>query len=194
MSPRRAFRRVHEEPELDPATFTRRLAGKIGTDYARVLTRVAFTLVESSGEPEPWVREARRARDAGEITPEIAHFLIWKFVESAMLRVVDADPELRIYSARMEAAERAEGLDELESFYVGEGPPEWEEARLAWEDAFDTRHAALLRASGEAAMADRVLRKELSDPAFEAGRAAIFGPMEEPRLDLPEIELPENDD
>lgn len=182
MIPRRAFRRVQRGPGLDPQTVVRRIAEKIGTEYGRALTRQAFVVVERTGAPDQWVRAVQSARDAGAIAPEIAYFLIWKFVESAMLRVTASDSELLTLQERMEAAERAEGLEENESFYVGEGPPEWEEARIEWEAAFNARQAALFRMLGEEEMAEGVLR-ETQDPAFEAGRAAIFGPIEGPELE-----------
>lgn len=158
---------------LDPATFVRRIARKAGTAYGRLLARQAFYLVRKSGNPDPWVREVQRSRDAGELPAPIAGFLIYKFADEAMLRMVNTDPELVELSARVKAVERAAGLDEDEYFYVGQGPPEWTAATAAWDAVFDARFAGMLMRLGEEEMAKQGSRNV--DPHFEAGRTLIFG-------------------
>lgn len=156
----------------------RRLAAKAGTDYGEGLTRDAFDTVQQSGEPEPWMREVQRARDAGLLSPGVAWFLLYKFVEVGMYPVTETDPELKRLGARIEEIERAHGLGEDESFFVGEGPPEWEEATQAWEVVFEQRFRELLHRVGEDEMAAMHVDGG-DDPRFAAGREAIFGPLQE---------------
>lgn len=181
MTPRRRFRRPYVPPPLDPATFVRRIAAKAGTDYGIALTRHAFDIVAASGDPEPWMREVQRARDEGVLDAGIAWFLIYKLVDQAMYVIAETDPELEELGRRVEEIERAHGLSEDESFFVGEGPPEWEEATRAWDAVHERRFAELFRRIGEEEMAEQHADAGL-DPRFAAGREAIFGPLED--LDL----------
>ena len=178
MTPRRRFRRPYVAPPLDPATFVRRIAAKAGTDYGIALAQDAFETVIESGDPEPWMREVQRARDAGLLGEEIAWFLLYRFVDAAMFMVVDSDPDLAALGARVEEIERAHGLGEDEAFFVGQGPPEWEEATEAWTVVYDQRFAEVFRRVGEEEMAMQHKRAG-DDPRYGAGREAIFGSSED---------------
>jgi hypothetical protein len=178
MTPRRRFRRPYVASPLDPATFVRRIAAKAGTDYGIALAQDAFETVIESGDPEPWMREVQRARDAGLLGEEIAWFLLYRFVDAAMFMVVDTDPELTGLGARIDEIERAHGLDENDAFLVGQGPPEWEEATRAWTVVYDQRFAELFRRVGEETLAKQH-KHGGNDPRYGAGREAIFGPLEE---------------
>jgi hypothetical protein len=120
----------------------------------------------------------QRARDAGLLGEEIAWFLINKFVDEAMYVIVETDPELKELGRRIDEIERAHGLGEDESFFVGKGPPEWEEATQAWAAINDRQYAELFRRIGEEEMAEQ-LSSGGEDPRFAAGREAIFGPLED---------------
>lgn len=178
MTPRRRFRRPYIAPPLDPATFVRRIAAKAGTEYGEALTKDAVDTVMASGDPDPWVREVQRARDAGLLSEEIAWFLIYQFVQAAMLTISTTDPELKALGDRIAEIERAHGLGEDESFFVGEGPPEWEEATRAWDVVQDKRFAETFRRVGEDEMAEQHSNAG-DDPRYGAGREAIFGPSED---------------
>lgn len=179
MTPRRIFRRPRAAPALDPATFVRRLAQKAGTPYGEQLTGDVFALIERSGDPEPWMREVQRARDAGSLPRDVAWFLLYKFVDSAMSECVSTDPELVAHSARIEEIERAAGLTDEEYFRIGEGPPEWEQATKEWDVIYQARCAEFFRRVGEEALATESTSGEV-DPLFAAGRAAIFVSIEDP--------------
>jgi hypothetical protein len=178
MTPRRRFRRPYVAPPLDPETFVRRIAAKVGTEYGMALARHAFEIVYESGDADPWIREVQQARDAGLLGEEIAWFLIYKFVDEAMFLVVETDPELRALGARIDEIERAHGLDDDESFFVGQGPPEWEEATQAWTAVNQRQFAEFFRRFGEEEMAIQHADAG-EDPRYAAGREAIFGPIEE---------------
>ena len=174
MTPRRRFRPFRMMPVLVPATVVRRIAKTAGTPYARALVTEALGAVERSGDAGLWIVEVQRARDAGVISAEVAWFLIYKLAESAMLHVIGIDPEIMSLGERIDAIERAYGLEEDDSFYVDEGPPEWQEATRQWEAAFDARFAAILRRFGEEEMASDV-REAGDDARFETGRMAVIG-------------------
>lgn len=173
MTPRRIFRRPRTAPAFDPATFVRRLAQKVGTVYGEQLTREAFELIERSGDPEPWLREVQRARDAGSLARDVAWFLLYKFVESAMFECVWNDPELVALTARIEAIERAAGLTDEEYFRIGDGPPEWEQANKEWDVVYSARFAEFFRRVGEETLAAESTSGG-DDPLFTAGRKTIF--------------------
>jgi len=178
MTPRRRLRRPYVAPPLDPATFVRRIAAKAGSDYGIALVKHAFDIVAESGEPEPWMREVQRARDAGLLGEEIAWFLIYKFADEAMYVLVETDPELKELGRRIDEIERAHGLGEAESFFVGKGPPEWEMASRAWSVINDRQFAELFRRIGEEEMAEQHSSGG-ENPRFAKGREAIFGPIED---------------
>lgn len=178
MTPRRRFRRPWVAPPLDPSTFVRRIAAKAGTEYGAALARRAFEIVEESGDPDPWIREVQRARDGGMLGEGFAWFLIYQFVQASMFSVVNTDPDLSVLGARIEEIERAHGLGEDESFLVGEGPPDWEQATRAWDVVYDRRFAEIFRRVGEEEMAEQQADAG-DDPRYSEGREAIFGRSED---------------
>ena len=159
LSPRRRFRRPAAAPVLEPATFVRRMSVKAGSWYARSLIERAFAIVEDSGDPAPWIDAVVRARDAGILARDIAWFLIYKFGEFAMFRVIETDPKLVTLTARVDAIQRAGGLAEDEFWHTWEGPPEWVEANREWERVHSARMADLLRDSGEPELTAAVARR-----------------------------------
>lgn len=177
MTPRRRFRPVHSTPALDPATFVRRVATKVGTPYGRALVHHAFGVVQHSAFPDEWIRAVQQARADGTLDPAVAHFLIYKLAESAMLRFTQEDATLADVSARIEAVERAHGLDEDESFTLGHAPAEWTALTAEWDARYDALLSEMFRRVGEEALAADP--SGLGDALFEEGRLAMFGPIEE---------------
>ena len=177
MTPRRRFRPVWRPPPLDPDTFVRRLATKLGSAYGETLTRRAFDIVRDGEDAMPWLRAVQRSRDAGALPADVAWFLLFKIGEESMLRVTGSDPELFELEERIVGIERAHGLKDLDSFRVGHGPPEWEAATKEWERIFDARLADVFRSIGEEELALLDAQRGV-DERFDRGREAIFGPLE----------------
>lgn len=117
-------------------------------------------------------------RDSGLLRAEIAWYLIYKFVDWAMFVMSETDPELKVLGERTDEIERAHGLTDDESFFAGEGPPEWEEAARAWTATCHQRFVEIFDRAGESEMAEQG-DDAGEDPRFEAGRVAIFGEDEE---------------
>lgn len=185
MTPRRRFRRVWRPPPLDADTFVRRLGTKLGTAYGETLTRRAFDIVRAGEDALPWLRAVQRARDAGALPADVAWYLLFKLGEESMLQVTGSDPTLLELEARIIGIERAHGLEELDAFRVGHGPPEWEAASKEWERIFDARLADVFRSIGEEELALLDAQRGV-DERFDRGREAIFGPLEGDDLEIDE--------
>src|SRR5947207_9005782 len=114
VSRRRIARRPSPAEPLDPKNFVQRLAAELGTDSANQLVLHVFRIVESTGKPDRWIFEVRRARQRDAISPALAHFLIYKLAESAMTQLSTSHPVLSRLDAQIELIEREHGLEEDE--------------------------------------------------------------------------------
>lgn len=176
-------RRLRPSPQLVPIrpdTFVRRVAGKLGRPYGRWLVDAAFSAVEESGDPDPWIAATQAARDAGTLDHAFAQFLVYMLAERSMEAIVWRDEELIGLYAQIEAIERALGvdIDGGEYIRVGEGPAEWERLNEQWDAAFDVRLTEIFRRNGEAGFADDV--DSAHHQIIEEGRLKMFGPVRPP--------------
>ena len=124
-------------------------------------------------------------RDSGCLPAEASFYLVsWQIDAMAS---EDAEIRFRPLEERMEAIERAHGLDEEDFWLPGEGPKEYEILRLEQHDAWDEVIASKLEACGEPAMA-RLFRKnrEEFDRQSEIGRQFFHGSPESGPGDAPE--------
>jgi hypothetical protein len=177
MSPRRAYRRPANDPPLDPPTFLRRLATKVGTDYGHHLVIRAVDFVEHGDNPDPWIQEVRRARDAGVIGAALARFLIYTFAEAALSAVIYTDPVLSALMKRIDRIREEHGLRDDEDWHVDEGPPEWNALNRRWDVAANALINSVFRRNGETELSADELHGD--DALFEEGRRLVVGPESE---------------
>jgi hypothetical protein len=158
-------------------------------------TEVLLALMEVGGSPEatdllvqlrhsvaegmpvePWISAVQTLRDLGTMGADHAFWLIAILSEDAVASIIDDDPRLSELSRRMRDVRRNEGLGDDEDYFVGQGPPEWEQANKDWNRRFDQLHVDLLRRCGEPEMARlMVLRRDEYDARTERGRLAGGG-------------------
>ena len=173
MSGRRTARRPSPPKPLDPKDFVQRVAAELGTEPAKRLVGTAFKIVERSGQPNRWIFEVKRARERGVINLALAHFLIFKFAESAMMQLVDRDPLLSSLNGQLERIEREHGLTEDEAWNVNEGPPEWQALNREWDTRYDEILLDIFLRNGELEIAETYAADD--ETVFEEGRAMVFG-------------------
>jgi len=137
------------------------------------LVGTAFKSVERSGEPNSWIFEVKRARERGVINPALAHFLIYKFAESAMMQLVDRDSLLSSLDGQLRFIEREHGLAEDEGWNLDEGPPEWQALNRELDTRYDEILLDIFLRNGELEIAEAYAADDES--VFEEGRAMIFG-------------------
>jgi hypothetical protein len=131
-------------------------------------------------EPAVWIGAARTLYGAGTITREVYSHFVSIFLDGVMDRLHDQDPELVRLSDEMRAIEASHGLDELESFYIDEGPPEWREASAAWDRRARAVELEYLRAHGFGDLAaDVENRRDDFDAKSDAGRRVVWPDSEE---------------
>jgi len=172
MSPRRRFRAPRRIAPLDPETFARRIATKVGTEYGTELHRRVLDIVMRTGDADPWIRAVQRLRESGAISAAVARFLIFQFVEMTPSVLMETDPELADISAQIDAIRRAHGLADDEDWYVDEGPPEWQALQQQWNERTDVLMSEIFQRHGEHELAS--MNDPSGDPLFEAGRAEMF--------------------
>ena len=145
---------------------------KIGTEYGAQLFDRVMDIIGRTGDAESWIRVVQRIRNAGEISGAAAYFMMFKFAEQLPTKAMETDPELRDISARIRAIERAHGLGDDESWYVDEGPPEWQDLQQQWSAKVDLMTSELFARVGEKELASADYAEV--DPQFEAGRKELF--------------------
>src|SRR5690349_9621782 len=91
---------------LDPKDFVEFVAAELGTDAAKVLVGHAFEIAFQTGEPERWIVEVWHARQRGDISRAVAHFLITRFAVSTVLQVAVTDPVFSNLTAQKHRIER----------------------------------------------------------------------------------------
>jgi len=146
-------RRRTTRDAVQPLDIVLDIADLAGTEEARRLAGAVRDHLRDGADVAPWVRAVQLARDVGALGDDAAFYLIDVFTEEAAGDLIDADALLPVVSAMMEAAEAREGLGPDESFFVGEGPEDWDALNRLWERRFDTLRAALFVRVGEAGMA-----------------------------------------
>lgn len=151
------------------------------------LAQIAAATPEPPSWHEAWLRLGpkpseqerlavyRAVRDAGSLPEEAGFYLVSWQVD--VITLAEAEVQLRPLEDRVEAIRQAHGLGEDETWELGEGPPEYEEAQRQLHDAWDALYAAKLEEFGEHEMA-RLFRedREQFDQLSEAGRQFFHGP------------------
>jgi len=114
-------------------------------------------------------------RDSRSLPDEAGFYLVsWQI---DLITLDHSEEALREQEDRLEAIQKQHGLDEDESWPLGEGPPEYEEAQQQLHDAWDALFASKLEEFGEQEMAllfrtDHKRFQQIS----EAGRQFFHGP------------------
>ena len=97
----------------------------------RMLGRIRSDL-DANPNPGPWIAAARALGERLIISESTVYYFVTLVTESLILAATDSDPELCRIRGEMDQIERAHGLLEDEAWFVGEGPPEWQELNSAW--------------------------------------------------------------
>ena len=176
MSHRRTAQRSSPAKPLDPKDFVQRLAAGLGTDSVKPLVKHVFRIVENSGQPNRWIFEVKRARERGALSPEVAHFLIYKLAETAMTPLTVTHPVLSRLDAKIERIEREHGLEEGEYWHVHEGPPEWQALDHESGAVFDELLMDILPTQWQREIAEAHAAGD--EGVFMAGRALVFGELD----------------
>ncbi|MEM8882805.1 MAG: hypothetical protein AAGD14_01900 [Planctomycetota bacterium] len=117
----------------------------------------------------------QRARERESVSESVGFFL----VASTVMRWIDESerpPALEKLAEEQTEIERRHGLSDLESFYVGQGPPEWERVVKQYDEALDAHTYQVMVKCGLESMAQ--LYRDDPDAfqrQYEAGRRKIHG-------------------
>lgn len=125
-----------------------------------------------------WVKSALVLRDLGAVEADVGFFFIAFAAECIAESRIDVDPELcRLDRAKAEIA-AANGVDVEEYAFIEAQPPEVRELDLQWNARWKVMEVEILRAAG--AHDEAVLRERVFpfDERREAGRRALFGPLD----------------
>jgi hypothetical protein len=156
----------------DAREFVRQLIDDLGLGSGVELVDYAFRVVAATGEADSWISEVRRARDAGALSPTVAHFLIRQLALSAMQSLSTTHPVLASLSDRIKGIERNRDCYVLESWANRAGPEEWESLCKEWDATHDALFTLLLKRHEEY----EVLHGYFSgEEPFREGRRVIYG-------------------
>ena len=154
-----------------------RLAAALGEPNPERSRRI-FSRIRSSLDVEPpvrWLDAARTLHERGTIGRDIYWHLLTLFVEVVIQQSHDTDPELVRIREEMDAIERAHGLDEDESFFTDDAPPEWVQLDTEWSARARVLELEYLRAHGFDDVAEVMERdRDTFDARAEAGRRAAW--------------------
>jgi hypothetical protein len=177
----RRFRRMRRQPA--PTTDTRPPAERLealvreqnGERRERILMRIRGDIVGPS-EFVPWVRAARELADRLITSDDTFYYLAGLFLDSAFDGVVYVDEELVRLSQAIEDIERAHGLRDDESFVIEDAPEEWTALNRQWDARMDTIHVDMLRAAGQADVAELHQRdRDEFERRAESGYSDFWG-------------------
>ncbi|MFL5612984.1 MAG: hypothetical protein ACJ796_04915 [Gemmatimonadaceae bacterium] len=160
-------------PPLEPSDFVNFLASEVGTDSAHILVDHVLFIVQETGEPDRWISELGRARDRGDLSPSVAHFLIYRLGEFAMQHLSSTHPVLSELNTQIRRIEREHGLTEDEFWHVNEGPPEWQALCEEYETVSDELVMDIFLRNGEREVAEAYATGD--GRQFALGRAQIIG-------------------
>jgi hypothetical protein len=168
----RGARRPCPDLPVDPREFVEFVGAELGTDAAAKLVEHALNWVFHTGKPDRWIVEVWHARQRGDLSPAVAHYLITRFAVSAVLEGAKADPVLSRLTAQKRRIEREHGLGENEHWDEGEGTPEWQEVDDEWSDRFARLFTDVFLRIGDRDIAETCVADEW---LYTSGEAQIFG-------------------
>ena len=141
----------------------------------RILMRIRNEL-DASLEPGAWISAARSLEARGLISADTAIYFTTIFLECITFHALESDTELLRLTSEMKLFERAQGLQEDETWLISEAPAEW----LAMNDAWERRNKAILVATlrelGQADLADLLERNPVGfEDRGTAGYRDLWG-------------------
>jgi hypothetical protein len=152
-----------------------KLAKVTGTFPSPEEWRGVFEHWDRATKPEERLRAVQQIRKAGGLPPDAVFYLVVMAVEGLAQERIDvsmSDGELKELGDRLDAIERAHGLEEDDEWEPGAAPPEWEALNAEWERVddritYDTYLTYDEREAGDLYMHNRPEFKRRADSGWQ---------------------------
>jgi len=145
----------------------------LGAPFAAELVRLGLSIVERTGDPAPWIVEIARARDCGDISRAVAHFLIQGFARSALTKLATTHPLLSRISRRLAVMERLDGIDKRDRWASSRGSVTYKALCEEWRAKHDWLGMDILVRHGEYEIAEAYTSD--ADHLYLLGYLSILG-------------------